>query len=114
MPYLCLSGHHVSGNAEERNWKILEIHRILIAYSEGTYQIGYILTVNVSGRKAAKKILLQKLHPVFVIVCTDMKHIILMHRIKTVFVSDHLPVIILLIEERNGKEILLLVFHVSI
>ena len=113
MPYLRLARYHIGCHAHKRHRKIPEVHRVLIAYCQGTYEVAYILAIYISGRKTSQQVLFQEIGSVLII-GSDMEDIMLMYRVETVLVLNLHPEIILVIEERDRNEILLLVFHVRI
>ena len=113
MPYLCLSRHHVRSNAHKRHRQVHEAHPILISDRKGTYQIAYILAIDISGWETSKQVPLEEIRSLLII-GTDIEDIISMNRIKAIVVSKLHPEIILFIEERDGEKILFLILHVSI
>ena len=113
VPDLRLAGNQVGGNAEKRDRKVDEIHFILIADRQRTYKIAYVLSIDITGRKASDQISLQEIGATLII-RTDIKHFVLMHRIIAVFVRQLHPEVVLFIIERDREEILLLVLHVGI
>ena len=113
VPDLRLAGNQIGGNAEKRDRKVDEIHFILIADRQRTYKIAYVLSIDITGRKASDQISFQEIGATLII-RTDIKHFVLMHRIIAVFVRQLHPEVVLFIIERDREEILLLVLHVGI
>ena len=113
MPYLGFTRHHIRSDTCERDRKLLEIGRILISDGQRTDEIADILSEYISRRQASDEVLLKEVRAA-IVVRTDVEHLVLMHRIIAVFVHHLHPVVVLLIVERDGQHVFLLVFGIRI